>query len=59
MLISHVIAMKVKITLINLKTLEIFEKEFDTEYERDKFREKLKYSKKIKEVRYVDNPTYF
>ncbi len=55
----HVIVMKVKIKLINLKTLETFEKEFKTEYERDKFRQKLKYSKKIKEVRYVDNPSYF
>lgn len=55
----HVIVMKVKIRLINLKTLETFEKEFKSEYERDKFRQKLKYSKKIKEVRYVDNPSYF
>ena len=51
--------MKVKIKLINLKTLEIFEKEFKTEAERDKFRQKLKYSKKIKEVQYVNNPSYF
>lgn len=39
---------KVTLSLINLKTLEIFEKEFDTEFERDKFIRKLKYSKKIK-----------
>jgi hypothetical protein len=39
---------KIKLKLINLKTLEIFEKEFDTEFERDKFIRKLKYSKKIK-----------
>ena len=51
--------MKVKIKLINLKTLETFEKEFKSEFQRDKFRQKLKYSKKIKEVRYVDNPSYF
>ena len=39
---------KIKLLLINLKTLEIFEKEFDTEFERDKFIRKLKYSNKIK-----------
>lgn len=39
---------KVTLSLINLKTLEIFEKEFDTEFERDKFIRKLKYSKKLK-----------
>lgn len=39
---------KIKLLLINLKTLEIFEKEFDTEFDRDKFIRKLKYSKKIK-----------
>lgn len=39
---------KITLLLINLKTLEIFEKEFDTEFERDKFKEKLKYSNKIK-----------
>lgn len=42
--------MKVKIKLINLKTLQTFEKEFKTEFERDKFRQKLKYSKKDKRV---------
>ena len=35
--------MKVKLQLINLKTLQLFEKEFETEFERDKFRKKLKY----------------
>ncbi len=59
MSILHVTVMKVKIKLINLKTLETFEKEFKSEFQRDKFRQKLKYSKKIKEVRYVDNPSYF
>ena len=39
---------KITLLLINLKTLEIFEKEFDTEFDRDKFIRKLKYSKKIK-----------
>ena len=50
--------MKVKLKLINLKTLQIFEKEFDTEYDRDKFRRKLKYSKKIKEVGYDSSSDY-
>ena len=39
---------KITLLLINLKTLEIFEKEFDTEFERDKFIRKLKYSTKLK-----------
>lgn len=39
---------KVILWLINLETLEIFKKEFDTEFDRDKFIRKLKYSKKIK-----------
>lgn len=39
---------KIKLKLINLKTLEVFEKEFDTEFERDKFIRKLKYSTKLK-----------
>lgn len=39
---------KIKLKLINLKTLEIFEKEFDTEFERDKFIRRLKYSTKLK-----------
>ena len=33
--------MKIKLKLINLKTLEIFEKEFETEFEKDKFKRKL------------------
>ena len=36
--------------LIDLKTLKIFKKEFQTEWERDKFANKLKYSKKIKVI---------
>ena len=48
---------KIKLTLINLKTLQIFEMYFDTEFERDKFRKKLKYSDKIKEV-YRDRNYY-
>lgn len=42
--------MKIKIKLINLKTMQIFEKEFETEFDRDKFRRKLRYSKNIKEI---------
>lgn len=36
--------------LIDLKTLKIFKKYFQCEFERDKFARKLKYSKKIKVV---------
>lgn len=36
--------------LIDLKTLKIFKKEFPTEWERDKFARKLRYSKKLKVV---------
>ena len=50
--------MKMKLYLINLKTLQLFEKEFATEFERDKFRQKLKYSKRIKEVCYVSSKDY-
>lgn len=39
---------KIKLRLINLKTLEVFEKEFETEFERDKFIRRLKYSTKLK-----------
>ena len=39
---------KITLLLINLKTLEIFEKEFNTEFDRDKFIRKLKYSTKLK-----------
>ncbi len=46
--------MKVKLKLINLKTLQIFEKEFDTEFEKDKFKRKLRYSKKLKVVEDVN-----
>lgn len=45
--------MKITLRLINLKTLQVFEKEFATEFERDKFRRRLKYSKKIKEVKTI------
>lgn len=36
------------LTLIDLQTMKIFKKYFDTEWERDKFERKLRYSKKIK-----------
>ncbi len=36
--------------LIDLSTMKVFKKTFDTEWERDKFERKLKYSKKIKVV---------
>ena len=36
--------------LIDLTTMKIFKKEFQTEWERDKFAHKLKYSKKIKVI---------
>ena len=48
---------RIKLTLINLKTLRIFDMYFDSEFERDKFRKKLKYSNKIKEV-YRDSNEY-
>ena len=36
--------------LVDLKTLKVFKKEFETEFERDKFARKLKYSKKLKVI---------
>ena len=39
--------MKIRIKLLDLKTNKSFYKYFDTEYNRDKFINKLKYSKKI------------
>lgn len=46
--------MKIKLKLINLKTLQVFEKEFDTEFEKDKFKRKLRYSNKLKVVEDVN-----
>ena len=43
---------ELELELINLKTLKTFIKYFDTEFERKKFIEKLKYSKKIKPINY-------
>ena len=39
--------MTVKIKLLNIKTSKIFIKEFQTEFERDKFIRKLRYAKNI------------
>lgn len=39
------------LTLINLSTMKIFKKQFNTEWERDKFERKLRYSTKIKVLR--------
>lgn len=36
--------------LVDLTTLKVFKKYFETEFERDKFARKLKYSKKLKVV---------
>ena len=46
--------MKIKLKLINLKTLQIFEKEFDKKKKKDKFKRKLRYSKKLKVVEDVN-----
>jgi hypothetical protein len=39
--------MKIYLELIDLKTMKTFKKYFDTEFERDKFIRKLRYSNKI------------
>lgn len=36
--------------LIDLKTLKVFKKYFECEFDRDKFARKLKYSKKLKAI---------
>ena len=36
--------------LLDLSTMKVFKKVFDTEWERDKFERKLKYSKKLKVI---------
>ena len=36
--------------IVNLETLKVFKKYFDTEFERDKFARKLKYSKKLQVI---------
>ena len=41
---------KVRINLLDIKTGKTFYKEFETEFERDKFIRKLKFSKKIKVI---------
>lgn len=42
--------MKIYLELIDLKTMKTFKKYFDTEFERDKFIRKLRYSNKIKVI---------
>lgn len=42
--------MKVKLKLLDLITGKTFYKEFKTEFEKDKFKRKLKFSKKLKVV---------
>lgn len=42
--------MKIYLELIDLKTLKTFKKYFDTEFDRQKFINKLKYSSKIKVI---------
>ena len=45
----------VKIKLYNIKAKKTFYKYFDTEYDRDKFISKLRYSKNLKIVKdYID-----
>lgn len=39
--------MNIFLELIDLSTMKIFRKYFETEFERDKFSRKLKYSKRI------------
>ena len=42
--------MKILLKLLDLRTGKVFYKEFDTEFERDKFKRKLRYSKNLKVV---------
>lgn len=42
--------MEIYLILIDLTIMKIFKKYFETEFERDKYKRKLKYSKKIKVV---------
>jgi hypothetical protein len=39
---------KIYLVLYDLKTEKIFKKYFNTEFERDKFKRKLKYSRRLK-----------
>ena len=41
---------QIYLELIDLTTMKTFRKVFETEWERDKFARKLKYSKKIKVI---------
>ena len=42
--------MKILLKLLDLRTNKVFYKEFDTEFERDKFARKLRYSKNLKVI---------
>lgn len=42
--------MKIYLELLDLKTLKIFKKYFDTEFDRQKFMNKLKYSNRLKVI---------
>lgn len=42
--------MKIYLELLNVETMKTFIKYFDTEFERDKFERKLRYSKKLKVI---------
>ena len=44
-----------KVTLINLKTKTLFDKHFETEFERDKFIKRSKYFKNIKIIQTYKN----
>lgn len=41
---------KIKITMINLKTRVLFDKYFDTEFERDKFLRRSRFFKNVKVI---------
>ena len=43
--------MKIYLDLLNLDTMKTFRKYFETEFDRDKFERKLRYSKRIKVIR--------
>jgi hypothetical protein len=42
--------MKIYLDLLNLDNMKVFRKYFDTEFDRDKFERKLRYSKRIKVI---------
>lgn len=42
--------MKIYLELLDLATMKTFKKYFETEFDRDKFERKLRYSKKLKVI---------